>query len=179
MEASSGLSAPLWPIPLRNAAIGGLLSILMFITLNIMGKNPLVNIKFFNSLLLIIFIPFTIKEYQSHCGAVPFWKGMSVGFIHYLPFALLSASCIYITLYWIKPGLLEQYVAERTAEIMLSRDRIVETIDETAYRDALQNIGQATAAQVAMDDFLKNSIAGLFIAIIVSVIFKAFTIKNK
>lgn len=179
MAASSGLPASLWRIPLRNAAIGGLLSILMFITLNIMDKSPVVNIKFFNSLLLIIFIPFTIKEYQNHYGSVPFWKGMSLGFLHYFPFALLSASCVYITLHWIKPGLLDQYVAERTAEIMLSRDRIVETIDEAAYLDALQNIGQATAAQVAMDDFLKNSIAGLFIVIIVSVIFRAFTHKTE
>ena len=163
----------LYRIPLRNAAIGSALAVLMFITLYYLGKNPLVNTRFFSLLLLLIFLVFTLREYKEQHAALKFWQGMSLGFLFYLPFALVSGTAVYIAVTSADPGLLSGYVEQRVAELELSRERIVETIDRRAYEETLGSIRGTTPIQLALDDFLKNTIAGLFITILVSVIFRS------
>lgn len=173
MSALTGRAGgALYRIPLRNAAIGGAMAALMFITLYFLGKNPLVNTKFFNLLLLLIFLVFTLREYKEQHAVLKFWQGMSLGFLFYVPFALISGTAVYIAVASADPGLLTQYVDQRIAELELSRERIVESIDLGAYEEALGSIRGTTAVQLALDDFLKNTIAGLFITILVSVIFR-------
>jgi hypothetical protein len=162
----------LYRIPLRNAAIGSALAVLMFITLYYLEKSPLVNTKFFNTLLLLIFLVFTLREYKEQHAVLKFWQGMSLGFLFYLPFALVSGTAVYIALTSADPGLLDGYVDQRIAELELNREQIVKTIDRRSFEEALESIRGTTPIQLALDDFLKNTIAGLFITILVSVIFK-------
>lgn len=173
MKAATGKpGGALYRIPLRNAAIGSTLAVLMFITLYFLEKNPLVNTKFFNLLLLLIFLVFTLKEFKEQHAVLKFWQGMSLGFLFYFPFALVSGAAVYIAVASADPGLLSGYVDQRIAELELSRERIVETIDLRAFEETLESIRGTTPLQLALDDFLKNTIAGLFITILVSVIFR-------
>jgi hypothetical protein len=51
-------------IPLKYGTIGGGLVILLFVVFYFLGKNPIIEIKYVDILLLAIFIFFSLKEFR-------------------------------------------------------------------------------------------------------------------
>jgi hypothetical protein len=53
-----------------------------------------------------------------------------------------------------------------------NKDALIESINEQAYIDALNGVEETTPMDLAIDDFLKKSIIGLFLTIIIAVILR-------
>ncbi len=170
------LRNPLIAVPLKYGLAGGVLSIFMFLVLYFIDKNPLIVYRGFDfSFLLIpIFIAFSIKEYRDRWNdrSLRFGEGMTVGFLNYLMIAILSAGFVWIFLSVIDPDLLRGYIADRSSLLSNMKGQMVEQLGEDVYQQTLAQVQQTTAYIIALDDFLKKIIIGLFLTIIISVIFK-------
>jgi hypothetical protein len=161
-------------VPLKYGLIGGVLVILLFMIFYFLGKNPLVEIKLVDILILAVFIFFSLKEFRdSHNNKeLHFWQGVSGGMITYFSIGIISALFILILLVVIDPGITTNYIESRIALINENKEQLVENINEQAYLDALAGVKKTTPLDLAIDDFLKKSIIGLFLTIIIAVILR-------
>lgn len=167
---------PLIRVPLKYGLVGGALSIFLFVLLYLLGKNPLIVYRGFDFsfLLLPIFIAFSMKEFRDRWNGktLKFGEGMTVGFINYMTIAIVSALFTYIFLSVIDPDLLTGYIVDRSSMLMEMKSEMVDNLGEKVFEQTLGNIRESTAYIIALDDFLKKIIIGLFLTIIISVIFK-------
>lgn len=167
---------PLVTVPLKYGLVGGLLSVILFICLYFVGKNPLVIYRDFDFsfLLLPIFIAFSVKEFRDRWNdkSLKFGEGMTVGFLNYIIIAIISAIFIWIFLSSIDPELLKGYISDRSSFLIAMKGQMIEKFGEDVYLKTLADIQESTAFVIALDDFLKKIIIGLFLTIIISVIFK-------
>ncbi len=161
-------------VPLRYGLLGGVVVIVLFLLFYFLHLNPLVNIKFIDILIFGIFIFFCLKEYRDRYngGELHFWQGMSAGMINYFTIALISALFILIMTTLIDPGLVPDYISTRLDFLELNKQPLVETMSENAYNEAVTGVKSTTAFDLALDDFLKKSIIGLFLSSIISVLLR-------
>jgi len=161
-------------VPLRYGGIGGILVILLFMIFYFLGKNPIVEIKLVDILILAVFIFFSLKEFRdSHNNRkLHFWQGVSGGMITYFSIAIISALFILVLVVVIDPTITTDYIQSRIALIDENKAKLVENINEQAYLDALAGVKKTTPMDLAFDDFLKKSIIGLFLTIIIAVILR-------
>jgi hypothetical protein len=161
-------------VPLKYGGIGGILVILLFMIFYFLGKNPLVEIKLVDILILAVFIFFSLREFRdSHNNKeLHFWQGVSGGMITYFSIAIISALFILVLLVVIDPAITTDYIQSRIQLIDENKAKLVENINEQAYLDALAGVKKTTPMDLAIDDFLKKSIIGLFLTIIIAVILR-------
>ncbi len=161
-------------IPLKYGAIGGGLVIILFLVFYFLGKNPIIEIKFVDILLLGIFIFFCLKEFRDRHNnrELHFWQGVTGGMITYFTIAIISSIFILILLVIIDPNLTTNYIESRIALLNENKDTLIESINEQAYIDAVAGVKETTPLDLAIDDFLKKSIIGLFLTIIIAVILR-------
>jgi hypothetical protein len=72
----------------------------------------------------------------------------------------------------IDPDLTTNYIESRISLLNENKDALIESINEQAYIDALNGVEETTPMDLAIDDFLKKSIIGLFLTIIIAVILR-------
>ena len=161
-------------VPVRFGSIAGLLCIVLFVVLRLMEVNPLVESRIVDLVLIPIFLYFGLKDFRDYRndGIMHYWQGMTVGVITYLLMALISSVWIMIFLELIDPSLLSQYISDRVALIEGSKQQIAEQMGEQTYLDAKSEIYRITTLDLAIDDFLKKSIIGLMLTIMISVILR-------
>lgn len=164
----------LFAVPLRYGVIGGGFAILLFLIFYFLDMNPLANIKMVDMFLLAIFIFFALKEFRDRYNnrQLHFWQGMSGGVITYLAIAIISAIFILIMTVIIEPDMTTKYIDGLTKLLIDNRQSMVETINEESYAEALAGVAETTPFDLALDDFLKKSMIGLFLTIIIAVILR-------
>ncbi len=170
------LKNPLIAVPLKYGLVGGGLSVLLFLLIYFLGKNPLIVYRGFDfSFLLIpIFTAFSIKEFRDRWNnsTLRFGEGMTVGFFNYMAIAIVSALFIWIFLAVVDPELLAGYIVDRSSLLDEMKVQMIEKFGEDVYFQTIAEVQESTAFIIALDDFLKKIIIGLFLTIIISVIFK-------
>jgi len=147
---------------------------LLFLIFYFLDLDPLVNIKIIDLFLLAIFIFFALKEFRDRYNDrhLHFWQGMTGGMISYLSLAILSALFIFIMTVIIDPELTTKYIESRIALLMENRQTLVDQMDEDTFVRAIEGVRETTGIDLALDDFLKKSIIGLFLTIIIAVILR-------
>lgn len=167
---------PLVTVPVKYGLFGGFFSIVLFLILYFLGKNPLVvaGIFDFGLILIPIFIFFSIKEFRDYRNnkELRFWQGMTVGFINYVTIATVSALFIWLFLTLIDEQLLTSYIGDRTALLVENKQQFIESLGDITYEETLVELENTTAYIIAVDDFLKKVFIGLFLTIIFSVILR-------
>jgi len=165
---------PLIAVPLKFGLIGGSLSILMFLITYWVGKNPLIDLKFFDLIILPIFLFFTMKEYRDfrNRGFLQFWQGMTVGVLNYLIIALLSAFFIFLFLNFIDNQLVDLYISDRIEIIDLKKEEMISQMGEETYNKSRNDVLNTSAFILAFDDFLKKCLIGLTLTIPIAVILR-------
>ncbi|MCG8309690.1 MAG: DUF4199 domain-containing protein [Cytophagales bacterium] len=168
------LNRKLVKVPLRYGILGGGVVMFLFLMFYFLDLDPLVNIKVIDMLILAIFIFFALKEFRDRYNnrALHFWQGMTAGVVTYLTLALVSAIFIYIMTVIIDPELTTKYIEGRTELLKQNRQNLVDTMDEATYLEAVAGVKETTPLDLALDDFLKKSIIGLFLTIIIAVILR-------
>lgn len=161
-------------VPLRYGIIGGGITILLFLIFYFLDMNPLANIKMVDMFILAIFIFFALKEFRDRYNdrQLHFWQGMTGGVVTYLTIAIISAIFILIMTVIIDPDMTTKYIDGLTKLLIDNRQSMVETINEESYLEALAGVAETTPFDLALDDFLKKSMIGLFLTIIIAVILR-------
>ena len=161
-------------IPLKYGILGGSIVILLILIFYFLDLNPLVNIKVADLLLLSIFIFFSLKEFRDRYNdrRLHFWQGMTGGVINYLTIAVISAVFILLLTVIIDPEVTTKYIEGRIELLNENRQTLIDTMDEETYLKAVAGVQETTGLDLALDDFLKKTIIGLFLTIIIAVILR-------
>jgi len=161
-------------VPLRYGIIGGSVVILLFLIFYFLDFDPIVNIKIIDMFILAIFIFFALKEFRDRYNnrELHFWQGMTGGVINYLSIAIISALFILVMTVIIDPELTTKYIEGRIELLNQNRQTLVNTMDEETFLDAMAGVQETSPLDLALDDFLKKSIIGLFLTIIIAVILR-------
>jgi hypothetical protein len=161
-------------VPIKYGAIGGLLLIVLFIALDVLDQNPLVNAKKIDILLFLIFIFFCTKEYRDvyNHRSLTFWDGMLCGSINFLVMAVISAAFILLFTRFLKTGMVDDYIHNTIGYLEDNKEQFLEKENVQTYNQLISDVESTTARDLALDDFLKKSRIGIFLTIIVAVILK-------
>lgn len=164
----------LFKVPFKYGVAGGIISLLLFLTLYFLEENPLSAIRLFDFLLIPLFIFFSLKEYRDYrnAGKMAYWEGMTVGFVCYGLIALISASSILFFLEMIDPELFAQHKQENITILTQDPQEWVEQLGKEDYEEALEDVRGITPVSLAVDDFVKKILVGLFLTSIISIFLK-------
>lgn len=168
------ITHPIATVPLKFGTIGGALTILMFLITYWMGKNPIIDLGFFDFIILPIFIFFSMKEFRDYRNEriLHFWQGMTVGVISYLAIATISAMFILLFLTAIDPGLLDAYITDRIEIIDLKKAELVDQMGEETYTKTRQDTFNTSAGILSLDDFIKKCLIGFTLTIPMAVLLR-------
>ena len=72
----------------------------------------------------------------------------------------------------IDPEMTTKYIESRITLLSENRQTLVEAMDEKTYLEAVAGVKETTPLDLALDDFLKKSMIGLFLTIIIAVILR-------
>jgi hypothetical protein len=161
-------------VSLRYALVATLLSIIVFAGLYFFGENPLLQGRFFDFIVIPLFLFFSIKEFKDrkNGGFLQFWQGMTVGFFVYFGLALLFAVFIYIYIQFVDFNVFTDYIQDRIALIQGNKVNLIEQMGEETYYRTLDQMEKVRPLDVAIDDFYKKNLIGFFFATIISVILR-------
>lgn len=167
---------PLIRIPLRYALIGIFLYGTLFLLLYFMGKNPLVVGRpwDFGFLLIPLMVIFAMKDFKTNYneGELRFWQGMSSGFVTYFVLALGVALFIFIFMTVADPDVLEGYIQDRIQLLESSKVQFIEQFGTELYDEQITKMNHTTAFIVAIDDFWKKLVIGLFLTILIAAVLR-------
>jgi hypothetical protein len=154
--------------------LGGGIAVLLFLIFYFLDLDPLVNIKMIDIVILAIFIFFALKEFRDRYNnrELHFWQGMTGGVVNYVTIALISSLFILVMTVIIDPELTTNYIESRIGLLEENKQTLIETMDEDTFYEAIAGVEQTTPFDLALDDFLKKSVIGLFLTIIIAVILR-------
>jgi hypothetical protein len=165
---------------LRYGLVGGLIAVGIFLLLFALDGDPIGTARFFDFILLPLFIFFAIKELRDYRqrGYMAYWQGMTVGFLTYLLIALLSALFLYFFLQFASQETFLGYQQENIKLLTDDPQKWISEIGEGSYRKAVRNMEQLSIVEVAFDDFLKKLLIGLFLTSFISIFLKRTPNEN-
>lgn len=159
--------------------VGGLLTVVAFITFFYLGHQPWRNLISFilDTLIIGIFCFLPMKEFKSHhnAGSFRFYHGMTLGFVSYLMISFVFAIFYFLFTYWIEPSFLELYKEIQKEDMMNLKELIMSTVEEGKeehFQKQLNGINDITRSQLILDVFLKKAIIGLVLTPIFSIILR-------
>ncbi len=139
-----------------------------------MGKNPLIDIKFFDFIILPIFLFFAMKDFRDYRnnGILHFWQGMTIGVLSYLTLAVFSAIFIVLFLNFIDVELVDLYITDRIEIIDLKKEEMINQMGEETYNRSRIDVLNTSSSILSLDDFLKKCLIGLTLTIPIAVILR-------
>jgi hypothetical protein len=148
----------------------------MFLLLYFLGNNPLIVGRpwDFGLLLIPLMIFFAIKDFKTNfnAGELRFWQGMTAGFVTYFVLALGVAIFIYLFLLFADPTILDGYIQDRITLLTESKEQFINQLGENLYYEQIDKMNQTTAFIVAIDDFWKKLLIGLFLTILIAAVLR-------
>ena len=163
-------------IPLLWGIIGGLVSLVILIILFSGSAEPISVYKIFDFIItpiILIAALWNFRKYKDH--QLRFWQGLLVGAQLTILYAFLSA-LFFLILLTFYPEVVTAFIDERMLELNERKDLIFENMGEEEgmrqFENTMQGIKSINIWNLAADDFLKKTLFGLFLTIIISVILR-------
>jgi amino acid transporter len=157
-------------------AVGGLLSLLAFITFHYSGFSPLLNLNAFILELiltgLILFLSILYFKRGINKGELRFWQGMTVGFFAYTTMAASIFIYLLIFLGYIDQSVITLYIQDSIE--YLSNTPVIEQelISSEEFELRKKELEAVTAYDLAISAFIKKIITGLLLTPVVSVVLR-------
>ncbi len=163
-------------VPLKYGVAGGILCIVLFLTLYLSGEYPLEMTSYFMSGgIILIMLFFCIKELRDYKygGKLLYWQGMSAGAVCVFLIALLSGIFVYVYSAHIDSGFLADHSRQVTEALMNDPQGWVERHGQELYDKMLRESRQLISpVDLGFDDFLKKFLIGFFLTTVVALFFK-------
>lgn len=159
---------------LKYGLAAGAIAVVLFLVLWGLEEQPLDSLRFFDFILIPLFLYFTLKELRDYRmgGRLLYWQGMTAGLVCYLTLAVISALFILIFISYADTALLVAHKQENLKVLEEDPQKWIEQVGKQAYEQALLEVKQLTAQDLAIDDFLKKALIGLFFTGIITLFFK-------
>lgn len=153
--------------------IGGAFCGLAFIVFYFVGVEPISFTEIFGYIIIPIFVFLGIKNFKDNMNnrELYFGQGMTVGFFVYSLLALISSMVIFIMLH-IDTAVFEDYKAAALTLLAEKTDVIMEQLGQESYEVTVESMSKMTILDVALNDFLRKLVPGLFFTIILSIVLK-------
>ena len=167
---------PLFLVPFKYGFIGAAMNILALVVLYYLGRHPLLLNPILDARipLYIIFVFVSFKEFKEQYsgGILHFWQGMTMGMIAYSIMAL-GASLFIFTFSAIETThFLAEYIRIATSQLQANKALFIETISEKTFNETLAQLPETRPVHLAVDYLLKSMPIGLFLTIILAVLFR-------
>lgn len=163
-------------VPLKYGIVGGILSMLVFLVLYWSGDYPLVESSYIiNGVIILLMLFFAVKELRDYHydGKLLYWQGMTAGFVCVLVICLLSALFVVIFISYIDEHILIQHQSYIQDKLTDHPEEWIERHGEEIYQQVIaQNRQLLSPLEIAVDDFLKKGVVGLFISTVIALLFK-------
>jgi hypothetical protein len=168
------MAKPLAIVSLKYGLAGGVFSILVFVILWLIGKNPLVTNRIYDFLLIPLFVFFSVKEFRDvrNGGVLHFWQGIAVGVFTFVTMALVSALFIWLFLEFANSGLLQNYIDTRIGMINENKEALIDKLGESTVVQTLNDLPHTSAFKLGEDDFLKKIFIGSFFTAIIALVLR-------
>ncbi len=126
--------------PLRFSQIAAIFVVLMFFIILLLDKNPIIytsNIIFLGPL-LAIFLFFGIKFFKDSSNeGLRFWQGFSIGLLYIVFFSITYAIVLFAYSEFFDTIHFDDYRAISADRVVVQKEMILESFNESAYNDAL------------------------------------------
>ena len=157
----------------KFGVIGGILCGIAFWVMYLLNAEPVGMTLIFGYFITPVFVFIGIKNFRDNYngGELLFGQGMTVGFFVYTIIAILSAIFVFISLQ-LMPEILYQFREVNLALLDGRREEWIEQLNLQAFDTTRASIEEMSAYNVAMNDFLRKILPGLFYTIIISIILK-------
>ena len=166
----------LYKVPIKYGITGGILCIILFLVLLLIGDYPfLMPTYFMSGVIILIMLCFSTKELRDYKygGKMCYWQGMTAGFVSIFLIALLSGVFVYIYASQIDREILADHAQQVAATLFEDPEGWIERHGEEGYKRLLnESLQLISPAELAFDDFLKKLIIGFFLTTIVALLFK-------
>ena len=115
-----------------------------------------------------------MKDFKTNfnAGELRFWQGMTAGFVTYFVLAIGVALFIYLFLVFADPTILDGYIQDRIALLTASKEQFINQLGEKLYFEQIDKMNQTSAFVVAIDDFWKKLLIGLFLTILIAAVLR-------
>lgn len=170
---------PIIAVPVKYGLIGSLLAITLILVLYYSGTHPLLIPTFYDYRILLfgLFIFFGAKEFKDYynSGFLQFWQGMIIGVIIYMIIGSVVALFL-IAFSSIQPDFHQSYIDGTINGLELNKDQLLNqgpvTITEEEYNQQIEMLKETPLYYLGVDYFIKSSVLGFFITILLSVILR-------
>lgn len=154
---------------IKYGLAGGVINVIYYLAMYWSGENPIGPSKnIADVFIILLFVLFGTIEYSYIDKNFRFWKYMSVGIINYLIVAIISSIFIFLLLTSFAPELHEQYIRERIEMMESNKETFIEKFDIEKYEQTYEGVQHTKPIHLAIDDFVKKSLIGIFLIIIIS-----------
>ncbi|MDP4680924.1 MAG: DUF4199 domain-containing protein [Cyclobacteriaceae bacterium] len=174
------LNSPLFKVPAKFGAFGAAMVIVMFCLYYFTGLNPLTKMGVFDFFIIPIFLFFGIKEFKDSYNKrlLEFWQGMTAGFTIYFTLAMITSIFIFIFINLDERSTKEDYVADRLEILKEKKEDIIKKMGIITYEQSEKEILEITVFDIAFDNFLKKTLIGLLLTIMIAVIMRRKPIEE-
>ena len=160
----------LWKTSLRFGAIGGGLTIVLFLILAYLDQNPLNKGKYFDFFLMLLILLSGLKYFRDaeNQKVMKFIQGIGVGLTISLAVGVLTSGFLWIFLTEVDPNTLDQFKDSGIQYMHQNRPEVLKEIDQSTLDKTIQEIKSISVRDVVADDILRKLIIGLFLSTILS-----------
>lgn len=166
----------LYKVPLKYGLAGGVLSILIFLVLYWSNIYPLeVGTYIINGIVIVIMLFFSIKELRDYKyeGKLEYWQGISAGMVCVLVICFLSSLFLIIFIKYVDSEILVQHQQYMMENIVENKESLIENHGVETYEQVLSQSKETVSPwTIALDDFIKKGVIGLFFSTIIALSFK-------
>jgi len=169
------MKKPLLAVPLKFGALASGLLMLLFIVLFYANRHPLgipivLDVRL---LILPLFMFLAMKEFRDvrNNNSMHFWQGLTVGAITFMLLGVLMA--VFLVLFSaVDPDFLASYINERLTLIADYKLQLIEQLVEETLKYQLAKLPLTTSFDLAIDYFLKTTMIGIVLNIIIAIILR-------
>ena len=168
MPAVFRISNPILNVGLKFGIYGGVLSFFAFLFFYFIDERPIPSSKFIDVVIIWLFSFFAMQEFKKfkNNNLLSYSQGVSVGIISFLTTSVVSSLLFFVFLQWIDPGLFTDYLQDQESLLLENKERFMEDLSETEFRDKLSSIREGSAQSFIAGDFMLKGLVGLFGAIL-------------
>lgn len=157
-------------VGLKYGAVSGVLSVLLFFAVVLLGDNPLIATQWFDYILIPVFVYLAVREFKRYENGsfLLFWQGASVGFVTYVLSGLIFILVAYGYLSTLGETWIIDYRQHQVELLEENREAAIEEMGEANYERALQNLPNESIVTILSENiFHKLRIGILFTLAIV------------